>query len=159
MMHWLDGRPDPHRREKEWCAGCRLGQTPQWKGFLGVISTRTMNRFVLQIPPAAFRNSGLFKEKSDAGLLAGVLFTGHRFGEYKCKNSPARIVLVDQVVPHPKSHPFPLLGALARYWNMESLDVCDQVPNPEEWSDERKEWRARYEAQQAAARRKRKEVK
>jgi hypothetical protein len=132
MMHWIDGRPLPHFREREWCAGCRMGQTPQWKGFIGVVSTLTHNRFILQIPPAAFRCSGLFKDKSDAGLLTGVVFTGFRFGDKPTKQSPAKIVLVDQVVPFPRSSPFPLLAALARYWNMENLDGLDQVNEPME---------------------------
>jgi hypothetical protein len=132
LMHWVNNQHVPHCREHEWCAGCKMGQTARWEGYLGVISLNTMNRFILRIPCAAFRESGLFRDKSDAGQLAGTVFTSFRFGSTRSRTNPAVIELVEQAVPMPRGNPFPLLAALARYWRMETLDVLDQVKRPED---------------------------
>lgn len=132
LMHWVNNQHVPHPRDRQWCAGCQMGQTPRWEGFLGVISLNTMNRFVLSIPAGAFRNSGLFRDKSDAGNLAGTVFTSYRFGATRSRTNPAVIELVDQACPMPRVHPFPLLPALARYWRMETLDAIDAVKRPED---------------------------
>jgi hypothetical protein len=131
-MHWVEQQHLPHIRERQWCIGCRVGTTFRWEGFLGVVSLQTLNRFILRIPAAAFRNSGLFRERSDAGILAGTTFTGYRFGKGSGKNRPAMIELVDQLYPVPKLHPFPLKPALARYWRMETLDILEEVRSPED---------------------------
>jgi hypothetical protein len=131
-MHWLGNQPDPHRRDREWCAGCKLGQSPRWEGYLGVISLKTLNRFVLKIPMAAFRESGLFRERSDAHGLVGTIFTAWRFGQGTGKNRPAVIEIESGHPPAPKIHPFPLTAALARYWRMENLDVVEEISRPED---------------------------
>lgn len=132
LMHWANNQHLPHCREREWCAGCKMGQTPRWEGFLGVISLNTMNRFILRVPTSAFRNSGPFREKSDAGHLVGTVFTSYRFGATRSKTNPAVIELVEQDVPTPKVHPFPLFAALSRFWRMETLDALDVVKRPED---------------------------
>lgn len=132
LMHWVGNQDLPHVRDREWCAGCKLGQTPRWTGFLGVISLNTMNRFVLKVPAAAFRCSGHFRDRSDAGTLAGTVFTGYRFGKANSKTNPAVIELIDQTVPMPRSYPFPLKAALSRLWNMDTLDAVDEAKRPED---------------------------
>lgn len=132
LMHWVNNQHLPHCRDREWCAGCKMGQSPRWEGFLGVISLNTMNRFILRVPASAFRNSGVFRDKSDAGHLAGTVFSAFRFGATRSKTNPAVIELVDQVCPAPRVHPFPLYAALSRYWRMETLDCLDQVQRPED---------------------------
>jgi hypothetical protein len=132
LMHWVDKQHLPHPKDRHWCAGCKSGQTPQWTGFLGVISLNTMNRFILRIPAAAFRESGEFREKSDAGLLTGTVFTAWRFGKTNCKTNPAVIEIVRDNVPTPKMNEFPLIRALCRYWRMETADGIVEVKRPED---------------------------
>ena len=107
LMHWVNNQHLPHCRDREWCAGCKMGQSPRWEGFLGVISLNTMNRFILRVPASAFRNSGVFRDKSDAGHLAGTVFSAFRFGSTRSKTNPAVIELVDQVCPPRASTRFP----------------------------------------------------
>lgn len=126
-MHWVDNQHYPHVKDWNWCAGCKIGQTPRWEGFIGVLSLNTLKRFVMKVPAAAFRESGLFRERSDAGLLQGTIFTAYRFGKVKSKNNPAIIEVTSPTLPAPKPRPFPLYAALARYWRMETLDQVDQV--------------------------------
>jgi hypothetical protein len=150
LMHWVNNQPIPHPRDREWCAGCKLGQTPRWTGFLGVISLNTMNRFILGIPKAAFRESGVFRDMSDAGMLAGTKFTSYRFGHAKSKTNPAVIEMVEDDYPVPRMNPFPLLPALARWWRMETLQTIDQVKRPEEadtkLARDQAEWAQRWKA-------------
>lgn len=131
-MHWVANQPVPHCKEREWCAGCRMGQTPRWEGFIGVISLRTMNRFILKIPAAAFRESGQFRDRSDAGHLAGTVFTSWRFGATNSRTNPAVIELVEHDLPVPKMRAFPLMAALSRWWRMETLDVLEFIKRPED---------------------------
>jgi hypothetical protein len=142
-MHWVDNQHLPHIRDKQWCAGCRLGTSFRWEGFLGVVSCNTRNRFILRIPAAAFRNSGLFREKSDSRCLAGAIFTSYRFGKGTGKNRPAIIELLDNELPFPRAHAFPLEPALARLWNMERIDVVEQLPRPEDTEPEESQTFAR----------------
>lgn len=132
LMHWVNNQPVPHPRDREWCAGCKIGQTPRWTGFVGVISLNTMNRFILGVPVAAFRESGEFRERSDAGHLAGTVFTSWRFGASKQKTNPAVIEIIKDGPPCPKMNPFPLFAALSRWWRMETLTAIDQVQRPED---------------------------
>lgn len=131
LMHWLDGKHYPHIHDRSWCAGCQAGQTPRWTGYLGVLSVKTKNRYVLSIPAAAFREAGLFYEKSQTGCLAGTVFTGYRFGKMVSKNNPAVIEIVEQAVSFPRSNAFHLEAALARYWRRENLDDLREDAEPE----------------------------
>jgi hypothetical protein len=127
-MHWLENQHVPCPRDRTWCSGCQYGQTPRWCGFLGVVSLTTKNRFIMRFPESAFRESGLFRERSDARLLQGCLFTAYRFGRGHAKNRPAVIEIVTPDVPPPVPKPFPLFAALSRYWRMETLDPLEPCP-------------------------------
>jgi hypothetical protein len=139
-MHWVDEQHYPHRANPSWCSGCLMGQTPHWNGYIGVLSLKTFNRYVMRIPTAAFRESGLFREKSESAALEGVVFTGWRFGKIKARNNPAVIELLDYEYQIPKPKPFPLFGALSRYWRMENLGDVDQVSVLEDFAELRRKW-------------------
>ena len=131
-MHWLENQPVPHPKDRQWCAGCKRGQTPRWTGFLGVISVESLNRYILSIPPSAFTHSGAFRERSDAGRLAGTIFTAWRFGASKSKTNPAKIEIKAYPYPIPKMNPFPLNAACARLWRMETLVLVEEIKRPED---------------------------
>jgi len=130
-IHWFDKQSFPCPRDKSWCAGCKVGDTARWTGFIGVISVQSNNRFIARIPMAAFRESGLFKDKSDSKMLAGCVFTSWRFGQRAAKTNPVVIEMIENVGIYPRCKPFPLPAALARWWRVDSLDAFDALPCPE----------------------------
>jgi hypothetical protein len=135
MMHWFDSQSFPCCVDREWCAGCKAGQTPRWTGYTGVISLESRNRFIVRIPQAAFRESGIFKDKSDRNLLVGTVFTSWRFGARPTRTRPVVIDVLENNNSHPRVKPFNLLSALSRWWKLDSLAGVEAVFCPTDKPD------------------------
>lgn len=86
MVHWLltDQHPKgctyPHTEPADDCPGCKKGQAPRWKGYVGAILATNKEKCIIEITEYAYRQITSYIHPTEG--LRGQVISLRRLGNH-----------------------------------------------------------------------------